>query len=431
MKVPSTNAISTHKSVSSYLVGQQIIIELYGCNPLIIDDIQKIERIMLQAAEASHATVVAYKFHKFSPQGVSGAVIVAESHLAIHTWPEDGYCSVDIYTCGEHTDNKTAIQVIKNAVGAKRLQTVEVNMCRFSEDSKLDKKTYSASREMLVKESHVFKERCLIRGGARKTIIFKEQLVAYKSQFQEIEVYDTVPYGKMLAINGDIMLTEYDHHGYHEMIVHVPLNAHPNPKKVLVIGGGDGGTVTELVKHNQVEEIILCEIDSKVIQICKEYFPNLTSGFNDPRVSIVIQDAAEYIKTKNQYFDVICIDSSDFFGPAEVLFRKEFYQNIQRALTPDGIAIAQCESLFYDRKFITQIYKQNKEIFSFISLYYGLIPSYSSSTHGFFFFSNKYSPWDAFDPERAAQIKGLKYYHPDMQKASFEIPQFLRQLITN
>ena len=225
------------------------------------------------------------------------------------------------------------------------------------------------------------------------------------------------------------MVTSYDNFAYHEMISHVPIFAHPHPRKALVIGGGDGGTITEVLKHNCIEEVVLCEIDEEVVNISQKYFPEFASAFADKRLKIVIDDAANYVKTKTNYFDVACIDSSDPTGPAEVLFQGPFYKDIYNALTCDGIACSQSESMYYHQDFIAGLHKQNSKIFPHTAYYYTLIPSYPSGTIGFMFCSKIFGPLENLQTERVLELKKLKYYNYDIHKTSFVLPQFMTEAL--
>lgn len=254
-----------------------------------------------------------------------------------------------------------------------------------------------------------------------------QPLESIKSPYQEIEVYKTDQFGNMLVIDDIIMLTQFDNFAYHEMITHVPLIAHPNPKRVLIVGGGDGGTAQQILKHPGVQEVVLCDIDQKVIDVSKKYFPELATCFDDPRLTVVAQDASQYIKTKENYFDVICVDSTDPIGPGEALFELEFYQDMHRALTEDGIAVTQSEAMFYNSDFIAGLYKQNKELFAYASYYYTMIPTYPSGSIGFSFCSKKYDPFEKVDSERIAALPDLQYYHTGMHLTSFVLPTFLQE----
>ena len=276
-------------------------------------------------------------------------------------------------------------------------------------------------------ETRWFKEQLDIHKGRALTVEYTERLLSYNAGYQKIEVFDTVSFGKMLSLDGVIMVTEYDNFAYHEMLAHVPMNAHPNPERILVVGRGDGGTLTELMKHDTVKTAVLCEIDKEVIEVSKKFFPDLARGFDDKRVSIVIEDAAEFIKTQKNTFDIICVDSSDPIGPAEILFKKEFYQDLKAALCKDGIAATQSESMYYDSDFIASLFKQNKDIFNFVRYYFTLIPTYPSGQIGFSFCSGKYDFTEHLSEERINRLKPLKYYNSQIHRASFVLPEFIRK----
>ncbi len=288
--------------------------------------------------------------------------------------------------------------------------------------------TYETTKHVNVNNNLVFQEQFNAMGGMRVTVAIKDVLEVCTGPFK-VEVYQTVPFGKMLVIDGVIQLTEFDNFAYHEMIAHVPMNAHPNPERVLVVGGGDGGALKEILKHDSVKEAVLCEISEDVVNFSKKHFPDIASGFNDQRTTLLIQDAAEYIKTKENYFDVICVDSSDPVGPANVLFTKEFYQNLERALTSNGIVTTQSESMFYDKNLIAQLYSQNKEIFAHAGYYFTLVPTYPSGTIGFSFCSKKYSSTENLDPKRIEALGQLKYYNKAIHTASFQLPEFIKSLL--
>jgi len=199
-------------------------------------------------------------------------------------------------------------------------------------------------------------EKLEIKNGRALKIRITKSLEKVKSEFQEIEVVESESFGKILLIDGVIMLTEADEFCYHEMIAHVPLCVHPKAKKVLVIGGGDGGTVREILKHDSVNEVDVCEIDEKVIEISKRHFPYLANSFDDPKVKIYCEDGNKFIKSHKDEYDLIIVDSSDPIGPAEVLFRREFYEAIFQALKDDGIVVAQAESFFYHQKIIIALF---------------------------------------------------------------------------
>lgn len=261
--------------------------------------------------------------------------------------------------------------------------------------------------------------------GRGLTVKVIEECVRVTTDYQEIVIYNTGCFGRMMVIDGIIMLTEFDEFAYHEMITHVPLHVHPDPKNVLIVGGGDGGAVREVIKHT-VENIVLCEIDKEVIRLSKEFLPGLAVGLDDPRVHIVNENGAGFIKKYKNTYDVIIVDSTDPFGPGEVLFQEEFYRDMYSALTADGIAVTQSESMFYDKKTIEHLFSFNRNIFPLVKYYYTLVPTYPSGMIGFSFCSKKYDP---LDDVRYCTLSGLSYYTEAIHKAAFVLPGFMNNVI--
>jgi spermidine synthase len=267
-------------------------------------------------------------------------------------------------------------------------------------------------------------EKFEIEKGRALKIKIKKSLEKIKSKFQEIEVVESESFGKILLIDGVIMLTEADEFCYHEMIAHVSLCVHPKAQKVLVIGGGDGGTVREILKHDNVKEIDVCEIDGKVIEICKKHFPYLAGSFDDAKVKIFCEDGNKFVKERKNEYDLIIVDSSDPIGPAEVLFRREFYEAMYQALKNNGIVVTQAESFFYHQKIIKSLFFFIKEIYPIPEYYYTLVPTYPSGVIGFTFCSKKYHPINDFNETEALKLADLRYYNKDIHKAAFNLPTF-------
>ena len=202
------------------------------------------------------------------------------------------------------------------------------------------------------------------------------QLYCAQSKFQRIDVFETPEFGRILTLDGILMLTEKDEFIYHEMITHVPMAVHPAAKNVLIIGGGDGGAVRELCRYDTVEHIDLVEIDEAVVAACREYFPTVAGSLNDPRVNIRYEDGLKYVRRCSEAYDVIIVDSTDPFGPGEGLFTKEFYGNCFKALKEDGILVNQHEDPFYpdDAAAVRRIHKQIVLSFPLSRLYQGAHP---------------------------------------------------------
>jgi len=260
--------------------------------------------------------------------------------------------------------------------------------------------------------------------GCTLHIKIKNVLYHARSKYQEIAILETEKLGRLLSIDGITMLTEFDEFAYHEMISHVPLLVHPKPLRVLIIGGGDGGTVREVLKHSEVEMVHVCEIDEAVVNACKEYLPSLGSAFDDPRVTIFYEDGAKYVTQHPNSYEVIIVDSTDPLGPGQILFQKPFYQNMKETLTDQGIAVTQCESIYLHQHVIKGVYAFARDLYAKVGYYNTLVPTYPSGLIGFFFCSLKWDPIQDLDEKRAARLKELRYYSPEVHRTSFTLPRF-------
>jgi spermidine synthase len=260
--------------------------------------------------------------------------------------------------------------------------------------------------------------------GCSLHIKIKNVLYHAHSEYQEIAILETEKLGRMLAIDGITMLTEYDEYAYHEMIAHVPLLVHPKPSRVLIIGGGDGGAAREVLKHPEVEMIHLCEIDEEVVSACQKHLPSLASSFNDPRVKVFYEDGARFVTEHPDSYDVIIVDSTDPLGPGQILFQRPFYENLKKTLSNQGIAVTQCESLYLHRHVIQGVYSFAKDLFPKLGYYYTMVPTYPSGLIGFFFCSLEWDPLQDIDEGRAARLENLRYYSPEIHRSSFTLPRF-------
>ena len=252
----------------------------------------------------------------------------------------------------------------------------------------------------------------------------EKQLYAGRSKFQDICVYHSSEFGNFMTLDGYLMITEKDEYIYHEMITHVPMAVNPGIKRVLVIGAGDGGTVRELTRYKSIKHIDMVEIDQMVVDVCKTYFPNMTSGLSDPRVRIHYEDGLRYIRSHTNEYDLIIVDSTDPFGPGEGLFSKEFYGNCQNALSGNGILVNQHESVFYSEyaAAMRRTHKIISALFPICRVYQAHIPTYPSGHWLFGFASKKFDPLR--DLDNTWQNIGLKtrYYNPELHKGCFALP---------
>lgn len=250
-------------------------------------------------------------------------------------------------------------------------------------------------------------------------------LYSKPSDFQKVEIYQTKNHGKLLAHDDKIMVTEKDEFVYHDMIVHVPMFTHPKPKHVLVIGGGDGGTVREVLRHPSVETCTMVEIDGDVVEACKEWIPKTSSELTNPKVSLKIQDGVEFVKNSQQKFDVILVDSSDPIGPATPLFNVDFYKDINKILSDDGIVVSQAESPFYEMNMQKALVKIKAQVFDKLHLYNYINMSYPGCLWSFSFASRGLCPFKDFDPGRVTGE--FQYYNPQIHWGAFMLPEFQKK----
>ncbi len=270
--------------------------------------------------------------------------------------------------------------------------------------------------------------------NVRFSIKIDKPIITADGDFQRIDVFDSEEFGRVLVLDGYLMITQKDEFIYHEMITHVPMAVNPNIKNVLVIGAGDGGTIRELTRYNTVEHIDMVEIDKVVVDICKEYFPQTALKLTDSRVSIYYEDGLKYVRRKKNMYDLIIVDSTDPFGPGEGLFTKEFYGNCYAALKSDGILINQHESPYYndDAKAMSRTHKQIKSVFPVSTVYQVHIPTYPSGHWLFGFASKGLKP---IDDLKADYWNGLglktKYYNTDVHKGAFYLPNYVKELLND
>ncbi|OIJ21821.1 spermidine synthase [Anaerobacillus alkalidiazotrophicus] len=259
------------------------------------------------------------------------------------------------------------------------------------------------------------------------TAEIKRTLHTEQTDFQKLDMVETAEFGNMLILDGMVMTTQKDEFVYHEMVAHVPLFTHPNPKNVLVVGGGDGGVIREVLKHPSVEKATLVEIDGKVIEYSKKYLPEIAGKLEDPRVDVQVDDGFMHIAKSEAVYDVIMVDSTEPVGPAVNLFTKGFYEGIAKALKEDGVFVAQTDNPWFHSHLITNVFKDVKEVFPITRLYTANIPTYPSGLWTFTIGSKQYDPLEV-EEDRFHEI-ATKYYTKELHKAAFVLPRFVSDLI--
>ena len=268
--------------------------------------------------------------------------------------------------------------------------------------------------------------------NVRFSIKVNKLLYSEESEFQRIDVFDSKEFGRFLTLDGLMMLTEKDEFIYHDMIVHIPMATNPNIKKVLVIGGGDGGTIRELTRYETIEKIDMVEIDKQVVDACKKYLPQTASKLDDTKVQLFFEDGLKFVRSKKDEYDLIIVDSTDPFGPGEGLFTKEFYGNCYKALKKDGILVNQHENPYYTdyANSMIRAHKRIKETFPICKVYQAHIPTYPSGHWLFGFASKTFDPIEDLDGDRWNNL-GLKtkYYNIELHKGAFAIPNYVKELL--
>lgn len=426
--------------MSNVALGNHILVEFMNCDPHIMNDVATIERDMVDAARKAGATVINSTFHHFSPWGVSGVVVIQESHLAIHTWPEYGYAAVDLFTCGE-MDAWISFDHLKECFGSKSYSAIEMKRGSVNLLTRNDFDMTTMREKAAEWRNPEFYTRNVWftdkdEDQALSLRFTGEVFYDVQSPFQRVRILESPKYGKFLTLDDMVMTTQKDEFHYHEMIAHPAMFTHGNVKNVLVIGGGDGGTVREILRHEGVEKVTMVEIDGEVIKACKEFLPEIAAAFDNPKLDLKVDDGIAFIKqAAPKSYDLIIVDGSDPVGPAEGLFSTEFYTNCYNALKDGGILVAQGESPKFNEKAFSELNYTLQDIFGNdnapVSLFF--VPTYPTGMWSFQYgLKNSKAPKavsndaeiDAF-----VEAKGLRYYNADVHRGSFATPNFVKQLI--
>lgn len=421
-------------------LGRHIVVEFYDCDPSILSDVVLIEKHMVDAARIAGATVINSTFHHFSPFGVSGVVVIQESHLAIHTWPEYGYAAVDIFTCGSAVNPWVSYKHLQQTLKAANGSAIEQMRGQLAIVAEGKEVEYGEHPETALEPPKYTRNIWFTDRDDNIALSLRHKgdaLYRKQTPFQKVEVFDSYAYGKFLSIDSMVMVTEKDEHAYHEMIVHVPMFSHKNIKRALVIGGGDGGTVRELLRHPDIEEVVMVEIDEAVVEASRQFLPNIAKELDNPKLRLIIGDGIKYVAdSPSDTYDLVVIDSSDPVGPAEGLFSKEFFNNCYRILKEDGIMVGQSESPRFHTKAFQLLFDVYRQVFGAENVYCYLvyISTYPTGMWSFCYCTKgKYHPIETFDKQRAEEFSSqhnLGYYNTDIHKGAFALPNFVKDLLS-
>lgn len=334
-----------------------MICEFWGASNL--ENAEHTEHALLRAVKAGKATLIKTVVHQFAPQGVSGVAVLAESHISIHTWPETGYAAIDYFTCGDHVDMQAILESLRESYDPQRVEAKELARGIAPDSSCLD--------GFLENEPAA-----LYRAGYDVAEVLDQR----RTEYQDLLLFRHPQAGKILTLDGIVQLTDVDTHVYHEVMTHPALVAHPNPRTIAIVGGGDAFIVAEALKHDTVEKVYLLELDSDVVEVCRKHYPIAAAALADPRVEVRCADAFETISAFRDELDVILVDLTDPIGQAARLFADPFYERCQQALRADGFLVAQTESVHFHPQTVRQCYSALSGRFPRVELLWGAMATY-------------------------------------------------------
>ena len=420
-------------------LGRHILVEFNGCKPEIMNDVTFIESSMVNAATKAGATVINSTFHHFSPYGVSGVVVIQESHLAIHTWPEYGYAAVDLFTCGDTVNPWISFDELKSKFGAKNYSALELKRGAINLLERLDFDIREMREQISSEVKPQYKRNVWFTDKDENQALSLRHsgdvLYDKETPFQRVKIIDTYAYGKALTIDNMFMCTEKDEFHYHEMITHPAVLSHGAVKRVLVIGGGDGGTIRELFKHRSIEHVDMVEIDEAVIEASKLHLPTLSAAFSHPKLNLIVGDGIKFVSdAANSSYDLIIVDGSDPVGPAEGLFSNEFYSNCKRALNDNGLLVVQGESPKFNTVTFAELNSCLKQIYGDkkVNTLLFNIPTYPSGVWSIQIGSKGNVNPKVIDVEVANAFVNnnvMHYYNPDLHSGAFALPTYVKRLL--
>ena len=376
-------AVSTRTNAARHL-----LVEYSGCEGARLDDTEGVKAGLLAAAAAANTTVLDSWVHRFEPQGISAVVAISESHLSIHTWPELGYAALDVYTCGAEAEPDRAIAVVAEALGAQRAEVVHIERgggVRRGTIRLLERRVLSAVdggplREAAEVGSGHFTVR--LADGTTAEHEVRRWLSRTRSEYQRIEVFESDEVGVGLLLDRQIQSTSNDEAHYHEPLVHVPCVLHGAPRRVLILGGGEGATLREVLRWRSVERAVMVEIDREVVECAKAYLQPMHEGaFDDPRAEVIIGDAMAFLRDSDERWDVIIGDLTDpaAEGPARGFHGARTFADVQRALLPGGVYALQIDEVWPDAvEQPARLLATARGAFTDACLYQAYVPSFPS-----------------------------------------------------
>lgn len=409
-------------------VGRHLVLDYWGCDARLLCDEVALVQIINDAAEAAGAHVLATESHQFDGQGVTAFSILSESHISIHTWPESHYAGIDIYTCG-NCDPMLAHALIQERLASSRVRLCEL---RRGEDDSLDatgaRSEAISQRSALAWNQEWFFEDSVPgrRNGKISHGFAIEQVVASdRTAFQDYSIFDSRLYGRVLALDGIVQFSTTDEYIYHDMLVHPAMFSHPNPKRILVVGGGDGAVLREVLRHNP-DQVVMIDVDEQFVRGAAKHLPSLNAGaFDDSRIEFIFEDASTALLRYEDSFDLAIIDCNGAIGASEPLFEEEFYASVARSLKVGALCSVQAGSML-DMDFLVQTRQRISVHLGRVNCFKLTIPSYHCGEYIFMVASKSH---DLLDVDHATLARRqsqreieTKYWSPAMHHASQVFP---------
>ena len=383
------------------------------CDPQRLLDSNNFRDKCIEMVNASDLTVMDAVFKQFDNSGFTGAVVLAESHLAIHTWPETNGLTLDVYVCNYSADNSTKAQRLFDAV-VDYFQPAEIVKQAIERGEHMLIEPLNASTGFYIKASHCIGE--------------------WRTKYQKIAIFDTPHYGRIFRLDDYNMTSEREEFVYHENLIHPALTAHDAPEKVLIIGGGDGGSSEEALKHPSVEQVTLVEIDADVITVAKEHFKAVHHNvFDNPRLRIIVDDGIRFVRDTRDKFDLIALDLNDPVGPAAALYSEDFFKQCREALTPEGALTLHIGSPTAQPERVAELAQRLNRVFPIVRPYTLYIPLYGA-LWALAVCSGQLDPTVFSTDEIDTRIKKrrltqLHYYNGESHLGVFALPNFVRELV--
>lgn len=413
--------------------GLHLTADLYGCQceaALMIDAVTLAD-VCRGAVQAAGLTLVDEKYHTFpewqgQPGGVTGAVLLAESHLAVHTWPERAGVTLDVYVCNFSTDNSSKAERLLNDL-----------MATFAPAQRITNRILRGSKDPETRSDELLLE--WLNDHSAFGFHATRRLETLRTRYQQLEVFETPQWGRLLRLDGRYMTSERDEFFYHEPMVHVAAVTHDQPRSVLMIGGGDGGSAEELFKHSCVEKLVLAELDGDVVDMARKHLPSIHNGaLDDPRLVLRIGDGAQFVaeqaaRPDGERHDLVVLDLTDPDTPAQQLYTREFFAQVKQLLAPGGAVTLHIGSPIFTPERVRQLTASLRSVFSIVRPFGLYVPLYGTYW-GMACASDALDP-ASLDPQEverrlaARGVRDLKYYNGDVHRALFALPNYYRDLV--